>query len=124
MAASKLEFEEGLHPTAIYNFGCPRALNFKGADLYNQRLGSRTYRVVNNNDIVCNLPFEGMDYSHVGQFKYITADGNLYDDLSYWWLLLDGIWGRIQALKDLNIMAAVTDHLPQSYTEKLEILSK
>lgn len=71
IAASKLEFKEGLHPTAIYNFGCPRALNFEGAKQYNQRLGSRTYRVVNNNDIVCNVPLEILGFSHVGQFKYI-----------------------------------------------------
>lgn len=124
VGASKLEFEEGLHPTAIYNFGSPRALNFKGADLYNQRLGSRTYRVVNNNDVVCNLPLEGMGYSHVGQFKYISADGKLHDDPSYWWLLLDGVWGRVEALSDLNILDGTTDHLPQSYTEKLEILAQ
>jgi predicted lipase len=124
VATSKLEFEEGLYPTAIYNFGCPRAFNCKGADLYNQRLDSRTYRVVNNNDIVCNLPFEGMGYSHVGQFKYITADGELRDDPDYWRLLLDGVWGKVKALGDLNIIDAVTDHLPQSYTEKLEMLSK
>ena len=124
VAASRLEFEERLHPTAIYNFGCPRALNCKGADLYNQRLGARTYRIVNNNDIVCNLPFEWMGYSHVGQFKYITADGRLCDDLSYWWLLLDGVWGGVRALGDLDIIDTVTDHLPQSYLEQLEILAK
>ncbi len=124
VAASRLEFKEGLHPTAIYNFGCPRAFNFKGADLYNQRLGRRTYRIVNNNDIICNLPLEPMGYSHVGQFKYITADCELRDDPSYWWLLLDGVWGGVQALSDLNLIDAVTDHLPQSYTDKLEILSK
>ncbi len=31
VGASKLEFEERLHPTAMYNLGCPRALNFEGA---------------------------------------------------------------------------------------------
>lgn len=99
-------------------------LILRALDLYNQRLGSRTYRIVNNNDIVCNLPFEGIGYSHVGQFKYITAEGKLHDDPSYWWLLLDGVWGRIESLSDLDIMDGLTDHLPQSYTEKLEMLSR
>jgi len=122
VAASKLEFEEELHPTAIYNFGCPRALNCEGAKQYNQRLGSCTYRVVNNNDIVCNVPLEIMGFSHVGQFKYISASGELRDDLSDWRLLLDGVWGGAKALSDLKIAAFITDHLPPSYTKKLENL--
>ncbi len=122
VGASKLEFEETLHPAAVYNFGCPRAFNFDGANLYNQRLGSRTFRVVNNNDIVCNIPLELMGFSHVGQFKYLTADGNLRDDPSSWWLLLDGTWGNIKAWADLNPADIITDHLPQNYTESLRKL--
>lgn len=121
-AASLLEFKEGLHPKAIYHFGSPRALNVEGANLYNQRLGAVTYRVVNNNDLVCNIPLEKMGYSHVGQFKYITADGKLLDDPSYWRQLLDSSWGCIKALSDLNFIDAVIDHLPQSYTKQLEML--
>lgn len=119
VAAAKLEFEENLHPAAIYNFGCPRALNFDGANLYNQRLGSRTFRLVNNNDVVCNLPLEIMGFSHVGQFKYLSSNGDLKDNPSYWWFLLDGVWGAVRALADLNIADAITDHLPQNYTKQL-----
>ena len=122
VGASKLEFEETLHPAAVYNFGCPRAFNFDGANLYNQRLGSRTFRVVNNNDIVCNVPLELMGFSHVGQFKYLTPDGGLRDDPSSWWLLLDGAWGNVKALADLNAADILTDHLPQNYTESLRKL--
>ena len=122
VAASRLEFEESLHPAAIYNFGCPRALNSDGANLYNQRLGSRTYRVVNNNDVVCNLPLESMGFSHVGQFKYISADGKLHDDPGYWWLLLDGVWGAAKNISELRILDAVVDHLPENYTGQLEKL--
>ncbi len=120
VATTKLEFEENLHPTAVYNFGCPRAFNFEGADIYNRRLGTRTYRVVNGNDIVCDIPLELMGFSHVGQFKYLSTDGELWEDPSYWWLLLDGVWGGVSAIAELNLVDAVTDHLPPNYVSQLK----
>ena len=121
-ATSKLEFEESINPAAIYNFGCPRAFNVDGADLYNQRLGSKTFRVVNNNDVVCNVPFENMGFSHVGQFKYLTSDGKLWDDPSYWRQFIDSVSGGARALTELNPVDSITDHLPQNYTACLKRL--
>jgi len=119
VVAAKLEFEENLHPAAVYNFGCPRTFNFNGASLYNQRLGSRTFRVVNNNDIVCNIPLENMGFSHVGQFKYLTSSGDLRENPADWWLMLDGAWGGVKALADLNLADPVIDHIPKSYLKCL-----
>lgn len=122
-AVSKLEFEEErLQPTAVYNFGCPRALNLNGADLYNERLGSRTYRVVNNNDIVCGIPLESMGFSHVGRLRYLTSDGKLLDDPASARLKLDRLLGRIRSLAKLNPADFVTDHLPDNYTKILSAI--
>ncbi len=123
VASAKLAFEEmNLLPEAVYNFGCPRALNFDGADLYNERLYSRTYRVVNNNDVVCNIPLKTMGFSHVGQLKYLTSDGKLLDEPSAVQIKKEGVLGGIRALVDLNPVDFATDHLPHHYTKRLGAL--
>lgn len=116
-------------PEAVYNFGCPRALDSVGARLYNEQLGSRTYRVVNNNDIVCRIPLKVMGFSHVGQLKYLTSDGKLRDKLSLlqrmkeWWLgkKISG-WDKFKPTDRLtdHLPDELADHLPEEYMKSLE----
>ena len=125
-AASKLAFlEEDLpHPTAVYNFGCPRALDIDAASLYNKQLGTKTYRVVNNNDIVCDIPTEGLGFTHVGQLKYLSANGELFENPSSKDMKLDRLEGGIKEIVQLNPVDFVTDHLPQNYTHWLSKISR
>ena len=131
IACAKLWFEdESLHPTAVYNFGCPRALNPDSADFYKERFASRTFRVVNNNDIVCKIPlkkktfsFAGghsiiAGFSHVGQPKYITADGKLLDRIPG----SKGFRAKLKRLASLDKLDFATDHLPDHYIESLSAL--
>ena len=134
IACAKLWFEdESLHPTAVYNFGCPRALNPAGAGFYKERFGSRTYRVVNNKDIVCKIPLEEKKLSfvgghsiiwgfkHVGQPKFLTADGRLLDGDSS----ARGFRERLASLDKLDfttdhLLDFATDHLPDDYIHLLD----
>ena len=126
VASAKLVFmEKDRQPLAVYNFGCPRALDFDGADLYNERLGSSTYRVVNNNDVVCKVPLKVMGFSHVGQQKYLTSKGKILSGSSRWRLFKEGLWGRFRGLTGLNPVDFVTDHLPKHYVRSLkQLISK
>lgn len=131
IACAKLWFEdESLHPKAVYNFGCPRALNPAGAGFYNERFESRTYRVVNNNDVVCKIPlkkrkfsFPGghsivAGFSHVGQPKYLTGDGRLLDRIPS----AQGIRRKLKKLASLDKLDFATDHLPDNYIKSLSAL--
>ena len=132
VACAKLWFEdESLHPTAVYNFGCPRAFNPGGAGFYDERFSSRTYRVVNNNDIVCKIPLREKTFSfvgghsiiggfsHVGQLKYLTADGKLLDERP----ATKGFRRKLRKLASLDTLDFATDHLPDHYIESLSALS-
>lgn len=120
VASAKLAFtEENRPPAAVYNFGCPRALNIAGARTYNERLGLKTFRVVNNNDLVCNIPLKQMGFSHVGQLKYLTSNGRVLEKPSHTRIAREALLGGIAALANLNPIDFVTDHLPHHYTERL-----
>ena len=123
VASAKLAFmEKDRHPLAVYNFGCPRALNFDGASLYDQRLGTSTYRVVNNNDVVCRIPLKAMGFSHVGQLKYLTSEGKILDEPTGRRLLKERLLGKVKELAELNPADFATDHLPQQYMQSLNLL--
>lgn len=130
VASAKLALPENdRSPEAVYNFGCPRALDSVGARIYNDQLGSRTYRVVNNNDIVCRVPLKVMGFSHVGRLKYLTSDGKLRDKLSWvqrikerWQGKRISGWAKFKPTDTLTDLFPdeLKDHLPEEYTKSLE----
>jgi len=123
IASARLAFtEENRPPAAIYNFGCPRALSSDGAKIYNERLGLTTFRVVNNNDIVCNLPLKIMGFSHVGQLKYLTSNRMVLNKPPLPQIVWEGALGGISALAAFNPVDFATDHLPHHYTEQLKAI--
>lgn len=61
----------------VYLFGAPRVFDDAGAADFDTRLGSVTYRLVNNRDIVTELGPEALGYRHVGLPMYFDARGAL-----------------------------------------------
>lgn len=78
----------------LYTIGSPRTGDKKFARHFDQSFGARTFRFVNNNDIVTRTPFRSMGFSHVGQIKYFDEHGQFRPDLHWWEKLLDRINGR------------------------------
>ena len=70
---------DGFPVRAVYTFGSPRAGDRKFRDAY--RLPN--YRFVNDNDLVPHLPLRWC-YSHVGELKLLTPDGQLLEEESNW----------------------------------------
>ncbi|UCD79596.1 MAG: lipase family protein, partial [Desulfobacterales bacterium] len=58
----------------VYSFGSPRV----GDDEFKENLDVNIYRVVNNDDIFCQVPPRGR-YVHVGELKFIDRDGIMQD---------------------------------------------
>jgi triacylglycerol lipase len=61
----------------IYTFGTPRVGDRAFALQFNRRLYKQTFRLVNDQDVVCHLPLLSMGYAHVGQLVYFNGDGKL-----------------------------------------------
>src|ERR1700722_2357946 len=59
--------------SGIYTFGQPRIGLHDFCDIYTRLLTPRTFRFVNNKDLVPRVPFQGWDYSDVGEMIHFTA---------------------------------------------------
>jgi len=82
----------------LYIFGQPRTGDRSFATNFNADFKPRCFRFVNNNDVVTRVPLRTMNYSHVGTFLYFDKDGNLTDDLHWWYQFLNRVEGRIEDL--------------------------
>jgi hypothetical protein len=106
--------------SGLYTYGSPRVgdLHFKN------RFSFKTYRFVNNNDIVTKVPPPGL-YHHVGDLKYIDPQGFIYEDYDPWKEAVSGIQSEISSFLDslgkmspgleFLIPPAIVDHVPIFY---------
>jgi len=81
-AAAACFYEEPpMQVSGVYTYGQPRVGDSRFANLYNTQLKSKTFRFVNNNDVVTRIPSWAPNFffAHVGQIKYLTADGDIVD---------------------------------------------
>ncbi|HKE86456.1 MAG TPA: lipase family protein [Vicinamibacterales bacterium] len=66
----------------IYTFGQPRVGDEAFAALLHQKLGARTFRFVNDRDIVPRVPFFSMGYRHYGNQTFFDKVGKAADTIS------------------------------------------
>lgn len=78
LAADRAIANAGLVVQGLYTFGSPRVGDddFKTA-FCSAGINQRTFRFVNNRDIIARLPPRGL-YTHVGALKYIDRAGQLH----------------------------------------------
>lgn len=105
----------------IYTCGCPRVGNKIFARDYELLLGKRTFRLVNNNDVVTRVPPRIFGYKHVGELKYFDKDGKLHlkDDMGWWSGFWDRAGGKIEDCLDLDL-DCVADHSIDEYIKLLK----
>jgi hypothetical protein len=60
----------------VYTFGSPRV----GDEVFKKNFDVKIFRIVNNDDIVSQLPPRGK-YLHVGELKLIDSDGIIQETL-------------------------------------------
>jgi len=122
LAAANLHFSDSpTRVTGLYTFGQPRTGSERWADHFNASLGRRTFRFVNNNDIVPRVPPSALDYGHVGSLRYFTRDGELRRDpeLTWWSRFWDRLEGRLEDFLD-DPLDGVTDHDMSNYVQLIE----
>ncbi|WP_264329586.1 lipase family protein [Wolbachia endosymbiont (group A) of Lasioglossum malachurum] len=77
IAALCLSVTEGAEDLHVATFASPRVFDSSAAEIYKERLGKKTIRVVNQSDFIPSLPFGSMGYKHVGEQLVITSHCSL-----------------------------------------------
>lgn len=121
IAAARLALDEQLVPQGVYTIGSPRVGDRAFAGAYDRALKRRTFRFVNNNDVVTRFPhgFRHARYVHVGSERIIDAQGQLHESMSPWRRLLDRVWGRLDDIGEPG-SDGLNDHGSERYIERLE----
>ncbi len=97
-------------PVECCTIGSPRVGNKTFKDNYDSR-NIKTYRIVNNNDVVTHSPYIG--YYHVNHMLRIDRNGNIKKFLVDW----NRIWDYI---KSMFTGKNVKDHMTDSYMSSLK----
>jgi len=104
----------------VYLFGAPRVGTGAFVRWYNEHLGDRTVRIVNNNDVVAHAPPLFFGYRHVGNtLWHFDEQGKMHDSRSWWgyvWFVME--W-RAKGLFRLG-SDGVKDHRMGTYQRLVE----
>lgn len=108
----------------LYTFGSPRVGNGDFANKFDELFKAKTFRFVNNRDIVTRVaPRSLLGYSHVGQCYYIDKDGDLTTDPSAWTMFLEAVKaGATPFFKQIagKSTNAIKDHSMDGYVLRIE----
>lgn len=110
---------DNLDVSGVYTYGQPRVGDLDFANMFDSRLKEKTFRVVNNNDIVARIP--NIKYEHVGTLKFINSSGNISDEnLSWFRTIYSRGRGRLQDFGKRGT-DGINDHrLNEEYIPKLK----
>jgi triacylglycerol lipase len=119
LAGARLYLEDPrLQADGVYTFGQPRTCDRTLAAAYNKGFKNRTYRFVNNNDIVPHLPPEPV-YTHVDTLRYIDSGGKVHESMG----LLGALGDRAKGMTAdpfAPASAGVRDHSIKRYIAAIE----
>ncbi|MBL0871574.1 MAG: lipase family protein [Phycisphaerales bacterium] len=100
----------------IYTFGQPRVGDADFCAAYDALLKDRTFRTVNNRDMVPRAPTRIQHFREVGSVRYFDARGQLFRDPGMWFQILDTIiFDKQIAIKQAQELAG--DHSMKRYVE-------
>ncbi len=86
---------ERLPVQGIYTYGSPRVGSKAFQKKFDKSFKKKTFRFVNNNDVVTRVPPRALKYKHVGTLRYIDHNHRIQKDIGLWKKFLDRIKGRI-----------------------------
>ncbi len=101
--------QRGLNVRAVYTFGGPRVGDWRFRLEYERALGRRTFRVVNQADIVPRVPLWLLGWRHVGRELFLPLMGRARWGTPIWLKLLSD-FGAIYREWAEGRIALVADH--------------
>lgn len=121
LATAEFLLVDGGAVNGLYTIGQPRVGNGEFAKNFNKVAANRSFRFVNNNDVVTRVPVPGkiLDYTHVGRELYIDSSGILHSSIPWW----KKSWDRLKgAAKDIGKkgLDGLKDHGSDRYVELIE----
>lgn len=75
VCAAETELRDGVKVQAVYTFGQPRVGNLEFAQIMQEKMGDRIFRVVNNSDIVTRMAPYSTGYRHYGKRIFFNEFG-------------------------------------------------
>lgn len=128
LVAERAARDAGFDVRGVYTYGSPRVGDNQFKQKYEELgLNAKTYRVLHGIDVAQRL-FPGAAYTHVGQLKFIDAEGRLHltpgdgglpepTAVQKLAMRLHGLLGRgkVANLFGLTIPAPIADHAPIYY---------
>lgn len=105
----------------LYTFGQPRTGDETFAAWLDGLMKPKTFRFVDNNDIVPHVPPSISGYKHAGTFSFFDADGDIKADEGFWSGVKDALEGRVEDLwKHGLVPPVIEDHFMENYLAALE----
>ncbi|MBU4311789.1 MAG: lipase family protein [Candidatus Omnitrophica bacterium] len=126
LAAAKFIKEEYKRPKGIYTFGQPRVGNKIFVRDFNALLKRRTFRFVNNEDIVTRVPPRTLKYEHIGNACYLDNSGKLHRDEKWWRQFLDSsVSTAVRSVDRFRILReeypnGIDDHSMHRYIKRIK----
>ena len=109
---------QGFPVHSVYTFGQPRVGDRAFAADYEALCGGKTFRLVNQNDLVPRLPGWLLGYRHAGQMMFINVTGALLANPSLLNVVINdalGLWQAWRCREDV----LVTEHFMTAYLRSL-----
>jgi triacylglycerol lipase len=118
LAVARLIFEQHAPINGLYTFGQPRTGDFTFSRDFDHEFEDKTFRFVNNDDIVTRIPPRVMGYSHVGQTMFFDNTGKLQTDDHWWNQFLTEVTVGLEGLE--RPASVVQEHAIQLYIDNMD----
>ncbi len=105
--------------SGLFAFGQPRTGDREFAREFDFAFRPFAFRIVNNHDVVTRTPPRSLGYHHLGSFIYLTENGELADDVSWWQQFLDGWQGAIESILEWG-GGGIEEHGMACYRKRIE----
>ena len=103
----------------LYTFGQPRVGNRDFVKALDDEIKPRYFRFVNDNDIVPRVPDRLNQYQEGGSIRFFDAQGNLHEDIGFWFNFLERIKGSFEQKRDM-IPSFIEHHFIDKYIANIE----
>ena len=105
---------EQRHPVAgLYTFGQPRCGDPEFARTFDSEFCEKTFRFVNDDDIVTRVPPRELFFEHVGRLMFFDHQGKLQNDDHFWDRFLMEVEVDFESVT--SPAAVITDHSIDQY---------